>query len=89
VPTIDGKAKIKIPPGTQAGKIFRLKGKGIPSINNSYDVGDQLIYVNVWTPKNLNSEERNLLEKLRHSPNFQPQPNKSEKSFFSKIFSGD
>lgn len=84
VPTIDGKAKIKIEPGTQGGKILRLKGKGIPEVN-SYHKGDQLIYVNIWTPKALSPEERELLEKLRNSPNFKPQPGKSEKSFFDRI----
>src|SRR5450631_1721442 len=57
VPTIDGKAKIRIPPGTQSGKIFRLKGKGFPSVN-SYEKGDQLIHINVWTPQQVRSEER-------------------------------
>jgi molecular chaperone DnaJ len=84
VPTIDGRAKIKIPPGTQSGKIFRLKGKGFPGIN-SYEKGDQLIYVNVWTPQNLTAEEKAMLEKLNDSPNFKPQPEKSDKSFFDKV----
>jgi len=81
VPTIDGKAKIKIEPGTQAGKILRLKGKGIPEVN-SYHKGDQLIYVNIWTPKAVSSDEKEILQKLKESPNFKPQPGKSEKSFF-------
>ncbi|MFZ9262313.1 MAG: DnaJ C-terminal domain-containing protein [Chitinophagaceae bacterium] len=84
VPTIDGRAKIKIPPGTQSGKIFRLKGKGFPSIN-SYEKGDQLIHVNVWTPQELTSEEKEMIEKLRDAKNFQPQPEKNEKSFFTKV----
>jgi molecular chaperone DnaJ len=84
VPTITGKAKIKIPAGTQAGKILRLKGKGFPSIN-SYDKGDQLINVNVWTPQNLSSEEKKVLDKLRESPNFKPDVSKTDKSFFDKI----
>ena len=84
VPTIDGKAKIKIPPGTQSGKIFRLKGKGFPSVN-SYEKGDQLIHVNVWTPQHITPEEKAILEKLGHSPNFQPRPDKNEKSFFDKV----
>ncbi|WP_153795976.1 molecular chaperone DnaJ [Foetidibacter luteolus] len=84
VPTIDGRAKIKIPAGTQSGKIFRLKGKGFPEVN-SYSRGDQLIHVNVWTPQTLTSEEKDMLEKLAKSPNFQPQPGKSEKSFFDKV----
>lgn len=84
VPTIDGRAKIKIPAGTQSGKIFRLKGKGFPAVN-SYQKGDQLIHVNVWTPQHLTSEERAILEKLAHSPNFKPHPDKSEKSFLDKM----
>jgi molecular chaperone DnaJ len=84
VPTIDGKAKIKIPPGTQSGKIFRLKGKGFPEVNG-YSKGDQLIHVNVWTPQNINAEERSILEKLNNSNNFKPHPDKSDKSFFEKI----
>ena len=84
VPTIDGKAKIKIEPGTQSGKLLRLKGKGIPEVN-AYSRGDQIIHVNIWTPKVLNSEERALLEKLKESPNFKPQPGKNDKSFFDKM----
>ncbi len=84
VPTIDGRAKIKIPAGTQGGKIFRLKGKGFPSVN-SYEKGDQLIHVNVWTPQEVSKEEKEAIEKLRESANFQPNPDRSEKSFFNKI----
>ena len=84
VPTIDGRAKIKIPAGTQSGKIFRLKGKGFPAVN-SYEKGDQLIYVNVWTPQNITAEERAMLEKMNNSPNFKPQPDKSDKNFFDKV----
>ncbi len=84
VPTIDGRAKIKIPAGTQSGKIFRLKGKGFPAVN-SYEKGDQLIHVNVWTPQHVSAEERAALEKMSQSPNFKPQPDKSEKGFFDKI----
>jgi molecular chaperone DnaJ len=84
IPTIDGRAKIKIPAGTQSGKILRLKGKGFPGVN-SYEKGDQLIYVTVWTPQHLSAEERSVLEKLKQSPNFQPKPDKSEKNFFDKV----
>ncbi len=84
VPTIDGKAKIKIPAGTQSGKIFRLKGKGFPGVN-SYEKGDQLIHVSVWTPQNVTAEEKTMLEKLNGSPNFQPKPDKNERSFFDKV----
>jgi molecular chaperone DnaJ len=84
VPTIDGKAKIKIDAGTQGGKILRLKGKGVPEVN-SYHRGDQLIYVNIWTPKALSKDELEILERLKDSPNFKPQPGKNEKSFFDKM----
>ena len=84
VPTIDGRAKIKIPAGTQSGKIFRLKGKGFPNIN-SYEKGDQLIQVNIWTPQNVSSDEKEMLEKMKDSPNFEPKPEKNEKSFFEKV----
>ena len=84
VPTIDGRAKIKIPPGTQSGKIFRLKGKGFPNVN-SYEKGDQLIQVNVWTPQHVSGSEKEMLEKLQQSENFQPKPDKNDKSFFDKV----
>lgn len=84
VPTLDGKVKIKIDAGTQGGKILRLKGKGIKELNG-YNRGDQLIYVNVWTPKELNKEEKDLLIKLKDSPNFKPNPGKNEKGFFEKM----
>ncbi|MEP7167837.1 MAG: molecular chaperone DnaJ [Bacteroidota bacterium] len=84
VPTIDGKAKIRIEPGTQPGKVLRLKGKGLPELN-SYHKGDLLINVNVWTPQHLTSEEKKILENLRTAENFQPKPGKGEKSFFEKM----
>ena len=84
VPTIDGRAKIKIPAGTQSGKIFRLKGKGFPAVN-SYEKGDQLIHVSVWTPQNVSAEEKTMLDKLSQSQNFKPHPDKNDKGFFDKI----
>jgi molecular chaperone DnaJ len=84
VPTIDGRVKIKIDPGTQSGKMLRLKGKGIKDING-YNRGDQLIMVNVWTPTQLTKEERSMLEGLKNSENFKPDPGKQEKSFFDKM----
>ncbi len=84
VPTITGKARIKIEPGTQAGKVLRLRGKGIKDING-YGSGDQLIHINVWTPKTLTTDEKEKLESLRDSANFQPKPSKSEKGFFEKM----
>jgi len=84
VPTIGGRVKIKIPAGTQSGKIFRLKGKGLPSVQG-YGKGDQLIHLNVWTPKTLTNEERNLLEKMRSMSNFDPNPGKGDKNFFERM----
>jgi molecular chaperone DnaJ len=84
VPTIGGKARITIEAGTQAGKILRLKGKGIKALNG-YNVGDELIHVNLWTPKVLTREETEMLEKMRNAPNFQPKPSKNEKNFFEKM----
>ena len=86
VPTIEtGKnAKIKIPAGTQAGKMFRLRGKGLPGVQ-TYGVGDQLIHVNIWTPKTLNDSDKKLLEKMKESKNFNPDPGKSEKGFFDRM----
>ncbi|CAG5069552.1 Chaperone protein DnaJ [Dyadobacter sp. CECT 9623] len=84
IPTIDGKARITVESGTQAGKILRLKGKGVKDLNG-YGKGDQLVHINVWTPQQLSSDERETLEALRHSPNFQPKPGKNEKGFFDKM----
>ncbi len=84
VPTLTGKVKIKIPAGTQAGKIFRLKGKGLPSVE-TYGVGDQLINVNIWTPKELSKEERQMMEQLRESDNFKPSLSGKEKGFFDRM----
>ena len=84
VPTIDGKVKIKIETGTQSGKILRLRGKGIGDVNG-YGRGDQLIHVNVWTPKKVSDEEKSMLESMRASENFKPNPGKSDKGFFDRV----
>ncbi len=84
VETVTGKVKIKIEAGTQSGKILRLKGKGLPSIE-SYGSGDFLIHINVWTPQELNKEQRLFFEKMSDDENFIPSPNKSDKSFFEKV----
>lgn len=84
VPTVDGKVKIKIDAGTQAGKILRLRGKGLPSVNG-YGTGDQLIQINIWTPTKLSSEEKEILNKLKNSDNFQPKPGKGERGFFDRM----
>ncbi|MBR5630989.1 MAG: molecular chaperone DnaJ [Bacteroidales bacterium] len=84
VPTVDGKVRVKIAPGTQSGKVLRLRGKGLP-ILNGYGSGDMLVNVNVWVPKKVNKEEEKLLQQLAQSDNFKPNPTPEEKSFFSKI----
>ena len=84
VPTIDGKVKIKIEPGTQSGKILRLRGKGIKDLNG-FGSGDELIHINLWTPQTLTKEEKEAMEMLRNSPNFDPNPGKGEKGFFDKM----
>ena len=84
VPLLGSKAKITIEPGTQSGRIVRLRGKGLPSVD-SYGQGDLLININVWTPKKLSKEERELLEKLRDSENFNPDTDHQERGFFDKV----
>lgn len=84
IPTLEGKAKIKVDAGTHGGKVLRLKGKGLPSVN-SYGRGDLLININVWTPQHVSAEEKKMLEHLRNSPNFKPNPGKSDKSFYDKM----
>jgi molecular chaperone DnaJ len=84
VETVTGKVKIKIDAGTQSGKILRLKGKGLPSIER-YGTGDFLIHINVWTPQELNKEQRNFFENMLEDENFSPNPNTSDKSFFEKV----
>ena len=70
--------------GNTCGKVFRLNGKGLPSIQ-AYGKGDQLIYVNIWTPRKLSDDEKAILEKLKGSANFKPQPSKTEKGFFERM----
>tara|TARA_R110001592_G_scaffold81626_1_gene242241 strand:- start:3935 stop:5059 length:1125 start_codon:yes stop_codon:yes gene_type:complete len=84
VETVTGKVKIKIDTGTQSGKILRLKGKGLPSIER-YGNGDFLIHINVWTPQELNKEQKKFFEDMQNDENFAPSPNTSDKSFFEKV----
>ncbi|MCD6374236.1 MAG: molecular chaperone DnaJ [Caldisericaceae bacterium] len=83
VPTLTGKAKLKIAPGTQSGKILRMRGKGIPYLRGAGS-GDQLVQVQVYVPTKLNDQERQILEKLATSENLDPSKN-SHKSFFDKF----
>jgi molecular chaperone DnaJ len=84
IPTISGKAKIKVEPGTQSGKMLRLKGKGLPQLQG-YGTGDLFVHINIWTPNKVSKEEKELLEKLQKSENFQPKLDGSEKGFFQKV----
>ena len=84
IPTVNGKVKIKIEKGIQSGKILRLKSQGLPSVN-SYGTGDLLVHINLWTPQNISSDEKKFFEKAQKSKNFQPQPSKSDKSFFDRV----
>ena len=84
IEAVNGKVRIKLEEGIQSGKILRLKGKGIPSLNG-YGNGDLLVHVNVWTPKILNKDQKQFFEKNLTDENFIPQPEKSDKSFFEKV----
>jgi molecular chaperone DnaJ len=84
IPTVDGKAKIKIDSGTQPGRILRLRGKGIPEVNG-YGRGDLLVQINVYIPRTINKEEQKMFEKMAQSDNFSPRPDKSESGFFSRM----
>lgn len=84
IDTVTGKVRIKIEPGVQSGKILRLRGKGIPSING-YGKGDLLVHVNVWTPKTLNKKQKEFFESMRDDEHFEPKPQSGDKSFFEKV----
>ena len=82
----DREARLQVDPGVQSGKILRMRERGLPELNGPR-FGDQMVRVNVWTPRSLTREEEAMLEKLRASPSFQPNPDAEEerKSFFSKV----
>ena len=84
VPTVDTNVKIKIEPGTQPGKILRLRGKGLPEVNG-YGRGDLLVNVNVWIPKSMSKEELKIIEKFKDSDSFTPAPDKNDKGFFERM----
>jgi len=83
IPTLNGKVKVKIEPGTEAGKILRLRGKGIPDVQG-YGRGDLLVKVNVYIPKNISKDEKKMLEKFKDSDNFAPKASE-EKNFFNRV----
>jgi molecular chaperone DnaJ len=79
VPSVDGKLRIKVEPGTQSGKILRLRSKGLPDVNG-YGYGDLLVFIQVWIPKRIDRQEREVLEKMRHSDNFKPSPTREDRN---------
>ncbi len=84
IPTLNGKVKIKIDPGTPSGRVVRLRGKGLP-VAGGYGRGDLLVSLNVWVPKDLTKEEKKMLEELKDHNNFKPNPTKQERGFFDKM----
>ena len=83
VPLVDGKARLKIPAGTQPGKVLRLRGKGVPEMNTSRR-GDMLVNVMVYVPENLSDEEKAAIESLKDKPNITPDPG-AVKRIFSRL----
>jgi molecular chaperone DnaJ len=88
VPTLTGRARLKVEPGTQSGRMLRMRDKGIPHLN-SHGRGDQLVRVNVWVPTHLSTEERRLLKELGKTENIMPKEGdrsaNSDKSFFERV----
>lgn len=84
IETVTGKVKIKIENGTQSGKIFRLRGKGIPNLEG-YGTGDMLVHINVWTPKHLSKEQKKFFQRVLEDDNFKPNPSRNDSSFFDRI----
>lgn len=87
IPTIDGKAKVTIEPGTQPGKVLRLRGKGLPSLNG-YNKGDIVVNISVYIPETLSKDEKKIIENFRESDNFRPSESIKDKLFrrFKKFF---
>lgn len=89
IPTLDGKVKVKIEPGTQPGKVIRLRGKGLPALQGyGYGIGDLIVHISIYVPETLNKEERKAIEMLRESENFAPNQSLKEKIFnrFKSMF---
>ena len=88
IPTLSGEARITITPGTQPGKVLRMRGKGLPQIDQygrTYGTGDLLINVGVYIPEKLSKDERKLIEQLQDSPNIVPG-SADKKNFFQNLF---
>lgn len=89
IPTLDGKAKVKIEPGTQPGKVLRLRGKGMPAVQGyGYGTGDIIVHISVYVPENLSNEERDLIQKMQEKEGFKPSKSIKDKIFqrFKSLF---
>jgi molecular chaperone DnaJ len=84
IQTLNSKVRIKVEPGVQSGKILRLRNKGLPNLNG-YSVGDLLVHINVWTPQTLSKEQKEYFEENLGDSNFEPNPDRMDKSFFEKV----
>ncbi len=84
IPTVGGRAKIKVSAGTEAGRVLRLKGKGVPDVNG-YGVGDLLVVIDIYIPSSVSAEEKTALEKLRNSTNFKPKSKSGSKNIFDRL----
>jgi len=84
IDTVQGPVRIRLEAGIQSGKILRLKGKRIPSLNG-YGKGDLLVHVNVWTPQHLSKEQKQFFESMIDDEHFVPEPKKGDKSFFDRV----
>ncbi len=85
IPCLDGNYRIKVEPGTQSGKVVRLRGRGLPSVNGYGGIGDMYVKFAVWIPKKLDKEDKALIESLRGKESFRPDPSKDDKGFFEKL----
>jgi molecular chaperone DnaJ len=85
IPTIDGRVKIKIEPGTQPGKTVRLRGKGLPALQGyGYGYGDLIVNISIYIPETLTKEEHEAFEKMKGSDSFMPSQS-TKNSFFQKF----
>jgi molecular chaperone DnaJ len=84
IQTVGGKVRIKVEPGVQSGKILRLRNKGLPNLNG-YGTGDLLVHINLWTPQTLSKEQKEFFEANLGDSSFEPNPDKTDKSFFEKV----
>ncbi len=85
VPCLDGPYKIKVEAGTQSGTVVRLRGKGLPTVNGYGGTGDMYVKIAVWIPRKLEKNEKEMIESLKNSDSFKPNPSKEDKSFFERI----